>query len=386
MRKLAIAPVLIILMLVMVAPTGAANIHMHFFESADAFLTAEQFQLFSYAALENDEVTIVAYGLEENVQPSISLFDTDGVTMTEDLNTDELQVAVVQAVMPANGLYTFLVSRISEDEGLIRVMLFQGTPLIDLSVLDEIDPFLPSVAYMLAGDEENPVEVRLVVTGAIEVEAPLEVAATEEPTDATATPSPTPDKSQAAPALPQIFASRGTEIEVPPLEERITPVTEVSWVNDNSDYFYTLNVRSFPDPVTTSQKLNAQFSRMRQVVNGATIQTDIGDPEETLDLTRDYCTGSIIPNATLLMGPGTDYRDALTTLSSEEETEIVAQNGNYFLIVDLESPTGGTWVLKSEFLIDDALLESCLNIPEVEPPLFTPENRRTTPQAPIGSN
>src|SRR5690606_16084884 len=150
-----------------------------------------------------------------------------------------------------------------------------------------------------------------------------------------------------------------------------------TWVNDSSEIFYTLNVRSFPDPVTTSQKLNAQFSRMRQVVSGASIQTDVGDPQETVEMNRDYCSSAVIPNASLLMGPGTDYRDALTTLSSEEVTEIVAQNGNYYLIVDLESPTGGTWVLKSEVNLPDPTLESCLpeNIPVVDPPPFTPENR-----------
>ena len=75
-------------------------------------------------------------------------------TSTDSLNTDQSRyITAIQHTARTAGLYYFEVKNESGKEGLIRTMLFVGEPLSqDITLLDELNPLLPSKAFMVAGD------------------------------------------------------------------------------------------------------------------------------------------------------------------------------------------------------------------------------------------
>jgi hypothetical protein len=348
MKKTTVIVAVILLLLGAVLTTDAANIHIRYFESADVILGDSRFQIFSFSALEDEQVTIVAYGLEEGIVPGITVLDPTGTTMVEDLNSEGTPVAVAELIAPENGTYTFLVSRQSDVSGLMRVMLFEGEALgQDLTLLDTIDPFLPSRAYLVAGDEEDPIEMTIRVL-----------------LDAD-------DESAENP--PTIFASRGTEVEVAPFEERINPVQQYSWLNSQGDIFYTLNVRPLPEPVPTTSKAITLFSPRSDVTDLEDIEITLGDGGEPEMLQRAVCLATALAGAEVLAGPGDDYA-VLETLGGGEQYEIVGENGMYVQVVDVNNPSGASWILKSNLIMPDLASEDCLRVGFVEAPPLTEEN------------
>jgi hypothetical protein len=337
----------------------ASTIHVRYFESADFFLIGERFQLYSFAALEGETITLVVYGLDAELSPAVSVFDINGMTIAEDINSEQDDVAVVEVTAPANGLYTALVSRQTETGGLVRVMLFEGEPLSsDLSVLDTIDPLLPSRAYFAQGDSENPISMTVTVLD---------------------------DENEETP-LPQIFASRGTEVEAPPLEERVSAIERFTWRNNDGTIFYTLNVRSLPEEqLPTSRKVGGFLSASAQFLDLATIRLDIGQATEDPDfLPRPQCTGNVVGGAALLAGPGEQFIET-GQIAQRTNVEIVGSHSTFWLVLDPESPVGGSFIPKSEVQLT-ASDEDCARATlEVVAPDETPDNTQPTTPPPSSS-
>lgn len=320
-------------------PTSAANIHLHYFESIDAFLTRERFQRYSFSALEDEEVTIVAYGLENDTIPELTVFDTLGSTLIENPNEEGLSAVAVQFTTPENGIYTFLVSRQTDAGGLVRVMVFEGDPLVDdRSLVDTVDPLLPARAFLFAGDEVDPVEIRISVVDDDDPETPA----------------------------PEVFASRGTDIELPPLEERTTPVTTQEWENTQSERVYTVNIRALPEPVA---RVNGYFSRTRQETGSGILQIDVeegGEPEQVI---RPVCVAFVLESLQAYSGPNADNYAPSILLQRGQEIEIIGEHNGFFLIVDTESETGGSWIPSVSVDIPAGLeSEDCSRVVEVDAP------------------
>jgi hypothetical protein len=335
------------LLLILAAPGGANSIHVRSFESADVIFSEQQLQLFSVAALQGEKLTLVVYGLDEGVQPYISLFDVNGVTIGEDLNSDGDQIAVLEVTIPENGLYTFVVSRLSENGGLMRVMVFEGEPLQgDLSLLDTIDPLLPSRAYFVEGAEAAPVIMTLSVLD---------------------------DENEDTPT-PQVYASRGTEVSLPPTEERLQAVDQVSWENEAGDIFYTLNVRALPEILPTSSKLGGQLRQAAQFLDLTNIRLDIGAGGVLEALSRPVCNARARNGAVGRLGPGDQYRE-VTRFNANQALELVGESGDFYLVVDANSPTGGSWVEKSSVNSESDLAGlACSRVEPFAAPDLTDEN------------
>jgi hypothetical protein len=356
MRKLIVA-LLLLLMLAFATQLGAANIHMHYAESADAFLTTEQFQIFSFAGLQGEKVTIVAYGLDEGMVPGLTLFNMEGQTIGEDLNADTSPIAYIQFDVPSSGLYTFLVSRQTDVGGLMRVMLFEGDPLEgDLSFLDSVDPLLPSRAYLISGGTDaDPLEVTLTVLD---------------------------DDDEATP-IPEVFASRATEITLPSIDERTTGITGNSWENEDGDIFYTLNVRPLPEATGTSVKPSGLLSFVGQFLDITNIQIDLGAGSPNPDfLPRDVCQ-STVPTATVLLkGPGAAYGESETPLPAGATVEVLFSSGDYYFVIDLGTGITG-WLPKSAVIIDVDRDQQCGRVVDIPAPPLPPV-AQTDPPPPFG--
>jgi hypothetical protein len=356
MRRLTVSllTLIVVLLSLGIQPSSANNIHLRYFESADAYLTNSAFQLFSFTALAGEEVTIVAYGLDADLLPTITVVDVSGITLAEDLNNDQNDVAVVELVAPENNLYTFLVSRRSDIGGLVRVLLFSGDPLSgDLTRLDTVDPLLPGRAYLVAGGSaDEPLDMAVTV---LEEEETSEATTSEIPST--------------------IFAARGSEVASPPLDERTTPVQQQGWENEEGDIFYTLIVRAFPDsPAPTSQKLGAHLSSISQVLDVVDIQLDLGQGGDPQDIPRPICKGNVIRDSKLLAGPGEQYIEQ-GSITAPQDVEILGFFGQYLLILDLTSPTGGRWILRNNVQIDETITSpNCLRVVAFPPPPLTEDN------------
>lgn len=330
-----------ILIVVIFQPVHAANIHLRYFESADLLLTEERFQRYSFSALAGENVTIVVYGLDESVIPMLTLFDPAGSTLLDNPNEDGKHVVAAKFTPAENGIYTFLVTRQTEAGGLIRVMVFEGEPLTDdRSLLDEVDPLLPARAYLFAGDDIDPVEIEISVVE---------------------------DDDPQTPA-PDVYAARGTDVELPPLEERTQPVTRRSWRNDNSERVYTLNVRALPEPIL---HINGFFSRTKQdtPATKAILRVDVNEGGVPEFVARPTCGGFVLESVTSYGGPSTETYQEGTALNRGQSIEIVGENAEFYLIVDPNSETGGTWVAKDTVDVPVGLeSEECERVEEVEEP------------------
>jgi len=340
MRKASLFALFLVFSLLLgVVNAQAANIHLHFFESIDTTLEEQRFQTFSFFADAGEPITIVSYGLQDGAAPSLVLLDTMGATLKEDLNTNGLPVATVEATLPQAGIYTFVVSRVSEQGGVFRVMVFSGDPLkAGQTYMDTIDPLLPARAYLLAG------------IGDINTEIQLEVVP-----DASGNPVPN-----------EIYVSRGTDQDPPPLAERLNPGSVFSWVNEAGVTFYTITARATPELMPTSGKPRGLLSLMAQTLDLGFVKIQVA-PENTpqeepsediVFIRRDQLIGQITYPTAKLAGPGGNYRQQDIT-ESGTQFEIVAQSGNYFLVVDPNSLTGGSWIRKDRFeLVPDPLIQA----------------------------
>jgi hypothetical protein len=348
MRRILVGSLLVLGIMLIAAPAGAANVLMRYFESADVILTDEQFQFFSYSALEGEEITIVAYGLDEGMVPALTLLDQNSSTVAEDPNIESEPVAVIEYTTPVNGVYTFSVNRLTDAGGLMRVMVFTGDALGgDYSLLDTIDPLLPSRAYLVSAPESGSSSMTIQV----------------EPTAGT-----TGDG-------PLVYASRGTAEEVPALDERTTAIEERTWVNEAGEVFYTVNVRATPEPLPFASKLAGFFDMQVQQLETATIHMDIGEGSDNPEfIPRPECRAEIQSSTELLAGPSDDYI-SLGQIPSGQAVEIAGENGDYFLVFDANNPTGASWVLKSSVRpVSDLTGEDCARVELVPAPDLTPEN------------
>jgi hypothetical protein len=346
--------------------TSQANtIFLRHFESADVFLTDQSLQVFSLSALAEEELTIVVYGLEPGLEPALSLFNAEGQTIAEDINQPGEAVAVLSFRAEQNGVYSFVVSRRNEQGGLVRVMLFEGQPLgTDYSLLDTVDPLLPSRAYLVAGDSQRPVVMTIQVQETAEEGA--------EP--------------------PQVFASRGTQLAPPPLEERLTAVEQFTWENTNGNIFYTLNVRAIPEPVGVSHKLGGQFRQLGQFLETADIRLDIGLGQDEADrVLRPICQGKTIAPSERSLGPGQDFAD-VGSLPADQAVEVLGFQADYFLILDTQSNTGATWVPADDLqMVSDVEGPDCGRVAEIPAPdpeaveSFDPANL-PSPSSPEGNS
>src|SRR5688572_16882329 len=90
-----------LLLLLLLLPTSRAegnSVHIHYFETIDASLETDIFKVFTVAAHQNEQITIVAYGLDGNLQPEISVLSPDGITLIEDRNLEQHPVAMIQLI------------------------------------------------------------------------------------------------------------------------------------------------------------------------------------------------------------------------------------------------------------------------------------------------
>ncbi|MBZ0309401.1 MAG: hypothetical protein K8I82_25275, partial [Anaerolineae bacterium] len=337
MKKTAFISVLFLLLVV--APLQAANIHLHFFESADSVLTDERFQRYSFSALVDEKITVVAYSLEADAIPMLTVFDTIGSTLVENSNDEALSAVAVQFTAPENGIYTFLVSRQTDVGGLIRVMVFEGDPIEeDRTLQDTVDPLLPARAFLFAGDETDPVEVNISVID---------------------------DDDPDTPAL-EIYAARGTDIELPPLEERTTPIESVTWENNDPERLYTVNVRALPDPVAA---IKGYLSPWHQTGDPITfgVQIEEGGPVE--EVIRPTCQAQIRETVQSYTGPDAEAYPSSSLFQAGQNIEIVGTNGDFYLIVDPDSDTGGSWIPMISIELVSALESvDCSRVVEVDAP------------------
>jgi|GEM_PF-6396846 len=320
MKKLSLIVVIIFLLGIWVSQASAANIHLHYFESADVNLKDDVFQVYSFSGLENETVSIVAYALEDGVQPTLSLFDPLGSVITETLNEDGAPIAFVETTIAENGVYTFIVSRTGETPGAVRVMLFEGEPLNgDITLRDTVSPFLPSRAFIVeGGDAPNPVDVKSL---------PLEEGGEQ----------------------PFIYVARGTNEKVPDNEERNTPVEAASFTNDEGDTFYTFNVSAVPDGFSALRNAFSQVAPDSEY----TIEVGEGGAEEE-SVERFICTTTVSTNADTYTGPDSNEYTSTGNITGGATVEITGTNGDYVLIID---PNGeAVWILSSN--VDASVLGS----------------------------
>lgn len=248
---------LFLLVLVWFVPVTSAQgtpIQMHFAESADIFMTEGRFGTFSFDAEAGQLIHIVAYSMDEDMQPRIELFSPMGAPISD--YAAETDVAHLSFVAEESGRYSFLISRQSENSGLMRIMLFEGAPLDgNISLQDFADPNLPSRAYLIEG---RPADLD------------IEIMADDPET--------------------VFFVSRGEDDTVPPIEERITPVASQSWQNEDGTEFYTVNVRALPEWYLIGDDFDWQ------ALPPFTYQIDLGvGSDEVIQIERPETENNVVP-------------------------------------------------------------------------------------------
>ncbi|XWX05595.1 hypothetical protein VZO05_15655 (plasmid) [Aggregatilineales bacterium SYSU G02658] len=198
--------------------------YLYYFESDDANLSAVDSKEYAFATLRGERVTIVVYGLDALVRPRLRVFNAAGTQIgVGQTPPDQPYITFFQINATGNDLYTFRVERAGGEGGLARVMLFEGEPLNqDLTLLDDLNPLLPSRAFMVAGrDNEEGLRVLVEV---------LDV----------------PYYDQ----RPVVFASRGTLAELPDITERFNPSDTFLWFNRDGRQVYFVNIRPTPEEST----------------------------------------------------------------------------------------------------------------------------------------
>lgn len=196
--------------------------YLFYNESDDVRLFNLEEQSYRFFPFIREEVTIVAYGLDNGVLPTLTLIDPDGQEIGSISGLLDQPVVYLQFTARQNAIYTFNVRHQGDDAGAVRVMLFEGDPISqDITYLDRLNPLLPSRAFLVAGRSEPPLPM---IVDVIKIE----------------------DLNR----TPQVFASRATLTTAPILQERTSPIEYIGWLNDDGEEIYTVNIRATPESNT----------------------------------------------------------------------------------------------------------------------------------------
>jgi hypothetical protein len=210
-------------------------LYLYYFETDDVLLEAGQIQAYQFAAFEGEKVTIVVYGLDSLVRPEIVLKDeTDEIAATGRSTVEQPHVRYIQFTASKDETFTFDVSAVeaAAGGGLARVMLVGGDPIDgDLTYLDTVNPLLPGRVFMVSGSDEIDTDV---TTSQVGLRTGAEVLPVQRFRE-----------------KPDIFVSRGSTQELPPLEERFSPNTSHQWFNEDGDKFYFFTVHAIPEQLTS---------------------------------------------------------------------------------------------------------------------------------------
>ncbi|NJL94753.1 MAG: hypothetical protein HC915_14060, partial [Anaerolineae bacterium] len=340
------------------------NIFLRYFESADSLLRVQPYQVFSFVGEAGERVTLVAYGLGEEMQPSITVLDPVGFVASEDANLARRSVAVVEFVVPDTGVYPVIISRGEEGEGLLRVMLFEGEPLkADLTLLDTADPLEPARAFLIAGGRALPTDP----DGPL---APLPFSLITLPFEDPELP------------LPQVFAARADDASLPLDRERYQPIQQFGWINRDGERVYTLNVRPFaevlppldqppgapaPTPVPLAQPPDRPFDYLLTIGGGSV-------PAQRLE--RLICDINLsMGSATPVFPRPLNGLAALGNLPPGVRVEVVGRDAaiNWLLIVYDPVLAGVGWIEENGVL--DRNNPACASLPIIADTLVLLQRR-----------
>lgn len=330
LRRPAFIALLLGILLLIALPAEAATIHMRYFESFDVTLDDERYQLFSVSALKGELITVVVYGIneEEKVVPALSMLDVDGITLVEDRNTAGKPLAYAQITASQNGMYPFIVARMTEAVGLVRVMIFVDPPIdYDVTLLDYADPLLPSRAFLIAGSSADPIAVH------------TEILPPDDPAE----------------PMASYFVSRGTTLALPLKVERFTPVQEFSWMNDNGETFYTINIRPIPEvpPSVVTKSSFPDLQPLRQFLQSFDYLLIIGGgSDEPVIVDRRECAIPLDESLPLFAGPGEEFEQVGVLPPGREFTVVGTDaSGEWFQVVDPNQLSGASWVKQGRFVL-----------------------------------
>jgi len=276
---------------------------LYYFESDDADLRQADSKTYAFATLPNEKVSLVVYGLDGRLQPRVTLRSRSGEPVASSAaRQEQAHIVVYEFTATRNELYFVEITRAPDERGFVRFMLFANEPLNqDITLLDNINPLLPSRAFIVAGrDEAEGLRAR--------VETLI-----------------VPRFRQ----RPMVFASRGAFGELPPREERQQPAEIVEWFNTDGRRVYTINVRATPeDDLALASAANF---RLLNVGNGFYFDyyLIIGAGSDPVQLVReDDCAAfpnreaCILASSTLGREPLEDFRPAPVTESDEGEPDV----------------------------------------------------------------
>jgi hypothetical protein len=207
---------------------------LRYFETDDVLLEQGQSQSYQFLAFRNEEVTIVVYGLDGLIEPEINLYDSNNELVQTGESRENTHIRFMQFTASQDGVYTFVViaTYAEPSGGLARVMLVEGDPIDgDLTYLDTVNPLLPGRVFMVAGSDEIDTNVTATEVG---LRTGAEVLPVERFRD-----------------KPDIFVSRGTLDELPPIEERFSPNQSHVWFNEGNNEVYFFTVHAVPEQLTS---------------------------------------------------------------------------------------------------------------------------------------
>lgn len=223
------------------------SVYLYYFESDDALLDVGETQLYTFAPLPGEDVTIVVYGLDDFASPSVSLFGPTSSLIESASSLDQpiaedtpevLYITSIEYVATTEGLHHFEVKNESGEKGLVRTMLFVGEPINeDITLLDELNPLLPSKAFMVAGDPDREWENELTGETIQGLRTEVDVLPIER-IDRT----------------PDVFTSYSTLSYLPDINSRLEPVNFIRWFNEDEEEIYLVNIRPLPEEETEVSK------------------------------------------------------------------------------------------------------------------------------------
>jgi Ca2+-binding RTX toxin-like protein len=206
-------------------------LYLYYFETDDVLLREGESQQYRFATLPDEDVTLVAYGLDALVLPQLTLYDAAGELVTTGISAENQgYVQTIRFSSDELELFSFEVTALSADEngGLVRVMLFEGEAIGgDLTYIDTVNPLLPGRAFMVSGSDKEHLSGNLGLQTRVQV---LPVERFRE--------------------RPEVFASRGSEAELPPLDDRFDPGESDEWWNEGEESVFFFTVSPIPEQLT----------------------------------------------------------------------------------------------------------------------------------------
>lgn len=228
------------------------SVYLYYYESDDQLLDAGEVQYYTFAPYPGENITIATAGLDETALTSVTLYNSNGQpvasassnTITANPNTqnpDEQQtpyVAAIQHTATSSGLYYFEVKNESNSDGLIRSMLFVGDPFDqDITLIDELNPLLPSKAFMVAGDPSRTWTDELTGETLEGLRTQVDV-----------------QEIERLDLTPDVFTSYSTLSYLPDIAERLDPDIFFQWFNKDGEEIYLVNVRPLPEEETEASR------------------------------------------------------------------------------------------------------------------------------------